>query len=216
MWVVHLLVMSVRNVSFMLKECIEAKWNRGELQTGWFWCSAPWVPYWSILELVHAQSWCMLTTLLWDFWQLQVIFPFENQDFGTQSWIPRLKNFKSQVFFFIRDVHRQWVSEMTSGLCIKEWLSSVRLLLWSTFILDASLVRMFSACWETQRCCSSLEHKAALGWFVCRVCFRIIILQTAVLHKKAPIQVHRAKIIRCAPRAEINIALLLSESRWTC
>lgn len=206
--------MSVRNVSFMLKECIEAKGNGEKLQTGCLWCSASWLPYWSVLGLEY-QSWYMFTTLLWVFWRLQVIFPFENQDFGTQSWVPRLKNFKSQVFIFIRDVHRQWVSEMTFGLSIKEWLSNVKLLLWSAFILDANLVRMLSACWGMQRCCSSLEHKAALGWFLCRVCFRIIILQTAVLCKKAPIQVHRAKIIKYVPRAEINIALLFFESRWT-
>lgn len=49
--------------------------------------------------------------------------------------------------------------------------------------------------------------------FCLEVCFRIIILQTAVLCTKASIQVHRTKIIRCVPRAEINIALLFFESR---
>lgn len=102
----------------MSKECIEAKRNRGKLQGGCLWCSASWVPYWSVLGLEY-QSWYTLTTLLWVFWQLRVIFPFENQDSVTKSCVPRLKHLKSQLFVFIRDVHGQWVSEMAFGLCIK-------------------------------------------------------------------------------------------------
>lgn len=62
------------------------------------------------------------------------------------------------------------------------------------------------AYWGKHKDCSSLELKAALCCFVfwsriiIRV-FRIIILQTPELHKKAPIQVHKPKIIRCVPRA---------------
>lgn len=112
--------MSVRNVSFMLKECIEAKGNGEKLQTGCLWCFASWVPYWSVLGLEY-QSWYIFTTLLWVFWHLQVIFPFEKQDFGTQSWVPRLKNFKSQVFIFIRDVHRQWVKWHLNCLSRNGW-----------------------------------------------------------------------------------------------
>lgn len=166
MWVVHLLIMSVRNVSFMLKECIEAKWNGGKLQAGCLGCSASWAPYWSVLGFEY-QSWCMLTTLPWVFWQLQVIFPFENHYFGTQNWVPRLKHLKSQVFF---------LSEMcTDSVWLKWHLNSLSRNGWAMWscccgedlLLMPVVVRMLSACWGMQRGCSSLEHKAALGWFVC-------------------------------------------------
>lgn len=58
-----------------------------------------------------------------------------------------------------------------------------------------------------------LGAQGCFGLVCLQVCFRIIILQTAVLCKKAPIQVCRAKVIRCVPRAEINIALLFFQSR---
>lgn len=63
--------------------------------------------------------------------------------------------------------------------------------------------------------CTGAPHPwgTRLLWAGLQVCFRIRILQTAGLCKKAPIQVHGAKMIGCVPRAEINIAFLFFESR---
>lgn len=154
----------VRNVVCVLKEYNEEKRNEGKLQASSLWCFGSWVHDYCALGL-EFQSWYVIITLLWVFWELQVIFPFENQAFGAQSWIRKWKHLKAEAFFLIRDGHRQWVSGKEFRLHIKGWLSNVKLLLWSTFILANNLVRVFLHTEESTGTAHPHSPKAALGWF---------------------------------------------------